>query len=163
MKVLNFNIFILLFCAMLVSCGRNSGSIKDPYAEVKGTPVNLIAANGKYFCCLADLNGLLTADRDSASTWELFRMIDLGNGSISLRGVNNKYVSVLSDDDNIIAAQSSEITESEIFELIHQTDSTSVLKAYNGFYVCLDTSRYMKLFANGIESQPAIRVIMVKR
>jgi hypothetical protein len=163
MKFFGFSIFTLLFCAFVVSCGRNTGSIKDPYAGVKGTPINIIAANGKYLCCQPELNGLLTADRDSASTWELFRMIDLGNGNISLRGVNNKYVSVLSDDNNILAAQALEITQAETFELKHPTDSTIAIKASNGFYVCVDTNRSMKLFADKSESHPFAKLKIVNR
>ncbi|MEI6764701.1 MAG: hypothetical protein WCM76_03605 [Bacteroidota bacterium] len=164
MRFFCFSIFTLLFCAFLVSCGRNTGSTKDPFAEVKGTPVNLLAANGKYVCCLSELNGLLIADRDSAFAWELFRMIDLGNGKISLRGVNNKYVSVLSDDDNILAAQALEISKAETFEIIHTTDSTIALKAGNGFYVGIDTIRHLKLFASSkSESNPFARIKIVKR
>ncbi|MGC8802339.1 MAG: hypothetical protein ACP5PS_00985 [Bacteroidales bacterium] len=50
------------------------------------------ATNGKYVTS-NDGSSAMVCDRNSASSWETFEVVDAGGGLIALRGSNGKYVS----------------------------------------------------------------------
>lgn len=144
---------------LVVTAGANGTLAQARFANVLSTvneqfigrSINLRAVvNGRYVS--ADNAGAfpLVANRTSASFWELFDVVDGGNGHLAIRArVNNKYVTA------DIAGQSPLIASADIVGLTEQFDVDDVgggryaLRAVgNGKYVSAENAGQLPLIAN---------------
>lgn len=92
----------------------------------------------------------LVANRGAASTWEQFRVIDNGDGTISLQAViNNLFVTVDASRGGQLIASRSTIGTNERFRRVAQSNGTVALRAVtNNLYVAADLNIGNVLVAN---------------
>lgn len=151
--VFDHNMFILLNLAVGGSWpGNPDASTVFPqsytidyvrvYQRDAGTPVSstiaLKSVSNNLFVC-ADNSGSspLIANRTSASTWEQFQKVDLGNGNIALKSLaNNQYVCADNYGNNPLIANRASYSTWETFQVVNNSDGTVSLKALaNNLYV----------------------------
>ena len=77
----------------------------------------------------------MTCIRSSYSGWELFEVVDAGNGKIALKGSNNKYVSSENGTASMICNKTV-IGTTEKFTFIRIGDSKVAFRGNNGKYIC---------------------------
>ncbi|QAA34430.1 cellulase family glycosylhydrolase [Clostridium manihotivorum] len=119
------------------------------------TPVNTgysyltARANGNIISADNYGNDPLVANRSSAGDWELFKVIDNGDGTISfLSKVNEKYVAADLNNGNKLIARSTSIQQWEKFKKVPQADGTVALQAMaNNLYVTADLNNNGVLYA----------------
>lgn len=92
----------------------------------------------------------LVANKTSAGDWELFKVINNSDGTISLQSkVNNKYVCADIDQGTKLIARSTSIQQWEKFKKVQLADGTIALQAMaNNKYVCTDVNNGAVLYAN---------------
>ncbi|GFP74581.1 cellulase family glycosylhydrolase [Clostridium fungisolvens] len=106
-------------------------------------------ANGKVISADNYGNDPLIANRDTAGDWELFKVIDNGDGTISFQSkINGKYVAADLNNGNKLIARSTSIQQWEKFKKVPQTDGTIALQAMaNNLYVTADLNNNGVLYA----------------
>lgn len=92
----------------------------------------------------------LVANRTAVGTWEQFRVIDNGDGTISLQSVaNNLFVTVDSGNGTRLIASRATIGSAEKFRRVTQSNGTVALQALaNNLYVSADLNIGSVLVAN---------------
>lgn len=110
------------------------------------------ASTNQFVCCdnYASPAGILVANRDSASTWETYEQIDLGNGNVAFICLQDyKYITLSGSSQ--LSGQSETIGNNETFQLISNADGTKSLKNVgNGKYVTVDANKNMFATATSI-------------
>ena len=119
----------------------------------------ILIADGEYYLMSLNCNMVVRADNDGNDplcasrfscngAFEAFKLINNGDGSISLKSsANNKFVSV--DSENQLVAKSESISENEKFIIIKvKNDEFSLRSVANNEFVCTDLDKDKKLFAN---------------
>lgn len=106
-----------------------------------GKIISLLAkANNQYVC--ADNYGTdpLIANRPTASGWEQFKVVDMGNGNVALIAqANGKYVCADTTGTSALIANRDTAGTWETFAWINQADgSVSLKSAINGQFVSAD-------------------------
>ncbi|MBC8061216.1 MAG: cellulase family glycosylhydrolase [Clostridiaceae bacterium] len=108
------------------------------------------AANSNFVC--ADNSGTspLVANRPTAGDWELFKVINNSDGTISFQSkANNLYVCADLNQSAKLVARSSSISTWEKFSKVAQGDGTIALKALaNNQFVTTDLDNGAVLYAN---------------
>ncbi|GKU26523.1 cellulase family glycosylhydrolase [Clostridium folliculivorans] len=106
-------------------------------------------ANGKVISADNYGNDPLLANRDTAGDWELFKVIDNGDGTISFQSkANGKYVAADLNNGNKLIARSTSIQQWEKFKKVPQADGTVALQAMaNNLYVTTDLNNNGVLYA----------------
>ncbi|MCL2356244.1 MAG: stalk domain-containing protein [Defluviitaleaceae bacterium] len=99
------------------------------------------SANRRYASARKDKqNAPVNAQAQRADTWEVFRVVDAGNGYVAFRAYNGSYVSaVLNDKDVPLRAVAGQIREWERFR-IYETDGHFYIRAANGRWVSARTN-----------------------
>jgi beta-glucanase (GH16 family) len=92
----------------------------------------------------------LVANRPTVSTWEQFRVIDNGDGTISLQAaINGLFVTADPGNGGQLIASRSTIGNQEKFRTVAQSNGTVALQALaNGLYVSADLNIGNVLIAN---------------
>ncbi|WP_052306793.1 glycosyl hydrolase family 18 protein [Chitinophaga pinensis] len=78
--------------------------------------------------------GAMWCDSDTPQAWELFTVIDAGNGKIALRGNNGLYVSS-ENGEQAMTCNRPAIDGWEVFDWISNSDGSVSLRGSNGMYV----------------------------
>ena len=99
-----------------------------------GKTIWLKGSNDKYVSSEGNDNPM-TCIRSSYSGWELFEIVDAGNGKVALKGSNSKYVSSENGTASMICNKTV-IGSSESFAFINIGDSKVAFRSSNGKYVC---------------------------
>jgi len=100
------------------------------------TIVALQAANGQYLCAEGSRGGAVVANRNAIGAWEIFKLIDRGNGSVALQAANGQYLCAEGSGGGAVVANRNAIGAWETFKLISLKEVA--LKASNGQYVCAE-------------------------
>jgi hypothetical protein len=82
------------------------------------TIVALQAANGQYLCAEGSRGGAVVANRNAIGAWEIFKLIDRGNGSVALQAANGQYLCAEGSGGGAVVANRNAIGAWETFELI---------------------------------------------
>jgi hypothetical protein len=109
--------------------------------------IQLKASNNKFICAGGDDDKVLLANRDSASGWETFHLIQIGNDRVALSSYKNLFLSVELNGKKELTANRKTIGGWEIFTIQHLENDFIALKADNGKYLSLD-EKTQQLFAN---------------
>ena len=129
---------------------REGGVYPDP------TPRNIVtmrSLSSNQFACADNYNNmLLSANRDAASTWEMFEQKDLGGGNVAfIAMMDYKYVSAGSGGGSQLVANKETVGPSETFQIVNNSDGTkSLLCAANNRYVSVNSSKAMYASATSI-------------
>ncbi|CAF1369449.1 unnamed protein product [Adineta ricciae] len=106
-------------------------------------------ANGKFVCAENGGKGSLIANRDSASGWETFDMIDLGGGHVALKShANGRYVCAENGGNGSLVASSKKIDAWETFIIVDRGHGKVAFRAVNRKYVCADNHGHSELKAD---------------
>ncbi|WP_186774420.1 glycosyl hydrolase family 18 protein [Chitinophaga pinensis] len=105
----------------------------DPTTVPIGKTIWLQGFNSKYVNS-RNGQGAMWCDSDIPQAWELFTVIDAGNGKIALRGNNSMYVSS-ENGEQAITCNRPAIDGWEVFDWISNSDGTVSLRGNNGMYV----------------------------
>ncbi|MBL7882899.1 MAG: hypothetical protein JNL69_02440 [Bacteroidia bacterium] len=130
--------------ALLVKENKEEQSIENiPYVlpdkKIQSRKqINLIANNKKFVCADGGLNYVIIADKDNASTWEQFELIEFEDGTSVLIAYNNCFISAELNSKNELTATRKNAWDWETFIVEKQKNNTVALKASNGKYVCVD-------------------------
>lgn len=81
--------------------------------------IALRASNGKFVAADRNIGGLLVANRDQMSDWELFTIEDYGP-FLALKSSDGKYVSRREDENTCLRASAPEVREWELFRIMKQ-------------------------------------------
>jgi len=73
----------------------------------------------------------------AAGEWEVFTLIDLGNGKVNIKAYNDKYVGI-DPKTGVLAAKSILAQDWETFTLVPVSEGWIALKGNNGKYVTAD-------------------------
>ncbi|EFM12238.1 Glucan endo-1,3-beta-D-glucosidase [Paenibacillus curdlanolyticus YK9] len=121
--------------------------------------VSIQGANGLYVSADNYNNSLLTASRQTASTWEKFELIDAGSGKVALLALMNyKYASAGAGGNGQITANQSAIGPSETFQRINNADGTISLRSdANGKYVTANGANPLTASATAIGANEKFR------
>jgi beta-glucanase (GH16 family) len=108
------------------------------------------SANNTFVAADSAGAGPLVANRSAVSTWEQFRLIDNGDGTISLQAViNGQYVTVDPASGARLIANRAAIGSGEKFRRIAQPNGTIALQSVaNNLYVAADLNQGNVLVAN---------------
>jgi hypothetical protein len=94
-------------------------------------------------------NNPLIANRTTASTWETFDEIDMGNGNIALRAhVNNKYVCADNAGTSPLIANRTSVGSWETYHKEAVPGGYALKSLANNMYVCADNYGNNPLIAN---------------
>jgi beta-glucanase (GH16 family) len=107
-------------------------------------------SNNKYVCADNGGNSPLIANRTSYSTWEQFKVIDVGGGHIALQSLaNNLYVCADNGGNSPLIANRSTYSTWEQFNVIDAGGGHIALQSLsNNKYVCADNGGNSPLIAN---------------
>ncbi len=114
-------------------------SIIRPLTDVPvtGSPVGeviwLQGSNGKYVSSEGNTNPM-TCNRDNYDGWELFEVVDAGNGKVALLGSNNYYVNS-QNGQNAMMCNTTAIGDWEKFSFIRLSESKVALFGNNERFV----------------------------
>ncbi len=117
---------------------------KDPVSK---TTIQLKASNGKYLCASTNKNELITADRDQASTWETFTLLNFYNNKCAICSYKNNFLSSELNGKGEIVANRTNKGAWETFTLTQIDTDVIAFKAINGKYLSLD-EKSQQIFAN---------------
>ncbi|MWC30632.1 carbohydrate-binding protein [Paenibacillus sp. MMS18-CY102] len=121
--------------------------------------VSIQGSNGLYVSADNYNNSLLTASRQTASTWEKFELIDVGGGKVALLALMNyKYASAGAGGNGQMTANQSAIGPSETFQRIVNPDGTISLRSdANGKYVSANGANPLTASAAAIGTNEKFR------
>jgi len=107
-------------------------------------------ANSKYVCAENGGGSALIANRTSASTWEQFEKVDLGNGKFAFKALaNGKYVCADNYGNNALIANRTAASTWESFSVVSMGGNKVALKAaVNNKFVCAENGGNSSLIAN---------------
>lgn len=108
------------------------------------------AANGTFVSADNAGASTLVANRTTVSTWEQFRVIDNGDGTVSLQAViNGLFVTADPATGGRLIANRSAVSNQERFRMIAQSNGTVALQVVStGLYVSADLNIGNVLIAN---------------
>jgi hypothetical protein len=132
---------VIVFCLVVLISSVN----------VFATNINdtgILACNGKYLCAENGGNSDLVSNRSVKSSWETFKIIDLGNNNVALQACNGRYVCAESAGNGNLIANRTSINSWETFNFVDLGNSSFALKACNGKYVCAENGGNSILIAN---------------
>lgn len=109
---------------------------------------HLKAANNKYVCADAAHNDIVIADRDTASSWETFSLLELGNNQCAIYSSSNKFFSAELGQHGEITATRDNIAGWETFTIVKLENNFVAFKAANGKNLSLD-EKTLQLYAKG--------------
>lgn len=98
----------------------------------------LKASNNKFVCADGGRNHIIIADKDNASTWEQFELIEFEDGTSVLIAYNNCFISAELNSKNELTATRKNAWDWETFIIEKRTNNTIAIKAFNGKYLSLD-------------------------
>lgn len=154
-------LFILSFtaCESISKDLENEAEISKNSLKATSAPVfsdgDVIALKshlGYYVSADRDLDAKLIANRDEATTWEMFEVEENSDGTYSFLAWNGYYVCADSGTDYYLIANRNKSGKWERFELEKNSDGTISLLAWNDLYVCADAQLGDYLVSN--RSQP---------
>jgi hypothetical protein len=108
--------------------------------------VNIKAANQKYVCADLSQNNLVVANRDDASAWETFIIVNLENNKCAIRSFNFRFLCPELNHQNEITATRDKIAGWETFTLVKLDSNYVAFKAANEKYLSVDEKSF-QLFA----------------
>jgi hypothetical protein len=109
----------------------------------------LASANGTFVSAENAGASPLVANRAAASTWEQFRPIDNGDGTISLQAVvNGLYVTVDPSNETLIASRSTIGTAEKFRQVVQSNGSVALQAVVNDLFVSADLNIGDVLVAN---------------
>jgi hypothetical protein len=100
--------------------------------------INLKASNNKFVCADGGLNYVIIADKDNASTWEQFELIEFEDGTSILIAYNNCFISAELNSKNELTAIRKNAWDWETFIIERRTNNLIAIKAFNGKYLSVD-------------------------
>lgn len=101
--------------------------------------IQLKASNGKFVCADESRGDLVVADKDVASTWETFTLLEFANKECALLSFKDKFFSTELNSKCEISANRTGLGGWEIFRLESLPDNTIAFKAVNNKYLCVST------------------------
>lgn len=108
--------------------------------------VRLVGTNGKYLCAGGEEAKAPLANRDQASDWETFSMVELGNGEVAFYSYKNRFLSAELHSTKEISGTRENIGAWEIFRVVKLEKEFIAIQASNGKYISLD-EKSGKLYA----------------
>lgn len=128
--------------------------------EVSRKKINLIAYNGKFIAAIETGDPVLEANRDNASSWEKFIIIEFINGDCMIKANTNLLLHVNSNFDSSVMANRKTGAIEETFRLIKSADSTVSFLSSNGKYLSVDTND-LKIYARSpiIDDTEKFRIV----
>jgi hypothetical protein len=125
---------------------RNMRSFDDfGYLTVSEETVRIKACNGKYLSSDRNLNSLLVANRDSATTWETFTLIRFYNNRAALKAWNGNYLLTLGWGEQ--KAEMDVVSEEEIYYYKDLGENKIALRAWNGKYLRVELGEPYYVYA----------------
>ncbi|MBI4930563.1 MAG: glycosyltransferase family 39 protein [Bacteroidetes bacterium] len=112
----------------------------------KSNSIHLKTINGKYVCVDGGLNHLVVANRENASTWETFSLIQFENNTCAISAYDTHLLSAELGQHNEITAIRTRIADWETFILVKLDSDFVAFKATNGKYISVD-EKSSQLFA----------------
>lgn len=109
--------------------------------------IQLKAANNKFLCAGDESEGVILANRDDASSWETFYILNLKNNQVAIQSYKQKVLSAEINTKTEITNTRLSISNWEIFTIINLPDNYVAFKACNGKYLSLD-KKTNQIFAN---------------
>jgi hypothetical protein len=106
--------------------------------EIGRRTIQLKAYNGKFIC--AESNHSIIADKEKASTWETFILVDFGGNSCALIAHDNTFLSAELQSKAEITASRNDVKSWENFTLVELGSNMIALKAFNGKYLSVDSA-----------------------
>jgi hypothetical protein len=131
MKKLNLISIVSLVVLTLV-CGNMK-------AQPKERKVNIITYHETYVSDDQNKENKLFGDRKTAGGWEVFTIVDLGNGKVNIKASNGKFVTLGKDGE--LYAKTIVAQENETFTVVKINENWVGLKAANGKYVTSDKDK----------------------
>jgi len=124
---------------------------------------NLRASNGKFVCADAGRKDIITADKEAASSWELFSGYKLSDNKIAIASFRNKFLSAELHGKTEITANRDNVAAWEVFEIVYKDPTHVAFKAANGKFLRVDES-LKQVFANAetIENAETFELIQKK-
>jgi hypothetical protein len=122
-------------------------TINDLGVTEKGRQsIQLKAANGMFVCSDGAIGNIIIANKEKASSWETFTMIETESDRYVLLDYNNHFLSSEIDKEANITATRTRAGSWEIFTLIPIDDRHVAFKALNERFFSLDP-KTLQLFA----------------
>ena len=118
---------------------------RDPFS-LQAPAISLRAANGQYVCAEFGGGDGVVANRNAINAWEMFRLIDRGDGKVALQAVNGQYVCAEFGGGDGVVANRNTIGAWETFSNVIHTNYA--LQAANGQYLCAEGSGGGAVVAN---------------
>lgn len=109
---------------------------------------NLKAKNGKFVCADAGQDNIVVADKEMASTWEVFSYLQLDENNIVITSFRDKFFSAELNSKGEIIATRNRIGAWEIFTKTELDNNFVAFKSTNGKYLSFD-EKSKRIFANG--------------
>ena len=116
--------------------------------EVNRVTVHLKAANNKYLCANKSLNNFVVANRDKASLWETFTLIQFENNGCAIFAYDNHFLCAEINKQKEITATRANVSTWETFTIIELGDNFVSFKAVNNKYLSFDEKTF-QIFAKG--------------
>ena len=109
---------------------------------------SLKAKNGKFVCADAGRENIVVADKDLASTWEVFSYLKLDQNTIVITSFRDKFFSAELNSKGEIIATRNRIGAWEILTKTELDNNFVAFKSTNGKYLSFD-EKSKRIFANG--------------
>ncbi|MGZ3865216.1 MAG: alginate O-acetyltransferase AlgX-related protein, partial [Bacteroidia bacterium] len=118
------------------------------------------AANNKFVCAGGDEQKELLANRDAASDWETYNMLQLANDRVAIYSHKNKFLSAELAQHNEITSTRTNIGDWEMFAVEGKGDGFVAFKASNGKYLSLDVkSQRIVASANSVGQNEKFKIV----
>lgn len=115
--------------------------------------ISLKAPNGRYVCADEGLGHIVVADKESASTWETFSLLELQGGRALLLSHRNRFFSADIGGSGELSADRTQALEWEQFTINYLSNNKITIKAYNGKYISFDEGS-KRLYARSAQPGP---------
>jgi len=123
----------------------------------------LKAYNNKYVCSDGTSDNTMIADKEKASSWETFHLLEFGKNRVAIFDYNNNILSAELGGNGKLICNRGHIKEWESFEIIYIDKNHIALKAYNNKFITVNKMD-KKLYANSnsIEEASKFEILFLK-
>jgi len=122
--------------------------------DIQG-PIAFVSAHGTYLA--SNLNGYMSANRESIGFWEMFGVVLNENTTVSLKTHFSRYVTV-SEDGEVFADQI-EVREPEMIYWLRNNDRTVSLRSCHGKYLSIDECGVVRARSETIGVQEMFHIV----
>lgn len=157
------NAFLSVVMVMLLSVVTLSAYAQTESQAPQSKKIYLKSYHETYVKTDKDNGNQLCSTSSKAGEWEVFTLIDLGDGKVNIKAFNNKYVGI-DPKTGKLSAKSILAQDWETFTLVPVSENWVALKANNGKFVTSDKNAKFILVANrdGVKEWESFMVIDIK-